>query len=72
MEQIRSFVAIELSDDVKSELDRLEARLKSGDAPRVKWVNPESVHLTLKFLGNIPADKVGKIVGALTEAVQEI
>jgi 2'-5' RNA ligase len=72
MEQIRSFIAIELPDELKLELTRLEARLKSAKQPWVKWVNPEGIHLTLKFLGNIAADRTGEITRAMEEAVQGI
>ncbi len=69
MEQIRSFIAIELPDKLKLELTQLEARLKLGKQPWVKWVDPYSIHLTLKFLGNIAADRVGEIIRAMGEAV---
>ena len=72
MEQIRSFIAIELPDELKLELIQLEARLKSGKQPWVKWVNPYSIHLTLKFLGNIAVDRTGEITRAIEEAVQGI
>jgi len=72
MEPIRSFIAIELPDELKSELTRLEARLKSDNQPGVKWVNPDSIHLTLKFLGNIAADRTGEITRAMENAVQGI
>ena len=72
MEQIRSFIAIELPDELKSELVQLEARLKSGGQFRVKWVDPNGIHLTLKFLGDIAADRVEAITKAMTEAVQGV
>jgi len=72
MDQIRSFIAIELPDELKSELVQLEARLKSIDQPFVKWVDPYSIHLTLKFLGNVAADRIGDITGAMEEATQGI
>lgn len=72
MEQIRSFIAIELPDGLKSELVQLEARLKSGGQFGVKWVDPNGIHLTLKFLGNIAADRVEGIVRAMEEAVRGI
>ncbi|TET88311.1 MAG: RNA 2',3'-cyclic phosphodiesterase, partial [Dehalococcoidia bacterium] len=40
MEQIRSFIAIELPPEVKAGLDSLEGRLKAGQHPFVKWVDP--------------------------------
>ncbi len=72
MEKIRSFIAIELPDGLKLELVQLEARLKSGKQPWVKWVNPDSIHLTLKFLGNIAIDRTIEITRAMGEAAQGI
>ena len=72
MEQIRSFIAIELPDELKLELTQLEARLKLGEQPWVKWVDPYSIHLTLKFLGSITLDRAGEITRAMEEAVQGI
>jgi len=36
----------------------------------VKWVDPDNIHLTLKFLGNTDSGIVGKITSALEEAVR--
>ncbi len=72
MEQIRSFIAIELPDEFRLELRQLEARLKSDKAPWVKWVDPASIHLTLKFLGNIASDRTGEITRAIEESAQGI
>ena len=72
MEQIRSFIAIELPGEVKRALTRLEEKLKSGGQAPVKWVDPYSIHLTLKFLGNIASERVSEITGAMEEAVQGI
>ena len=72
MEQIRSFIAIELPDELRLELGQLEARLKSAKQPWVKWVNPHSIHLTLKFLGNIAIDRTGEITRAMEEAAQAV
>jgi len=72
MEQIRSFIAIELPDELKLGLVKLQAQLKLGKPPSVKWVDPNSTHLTLKFLGDILADRIGDITGAIEEAIQGI
>jgi 2'-5' RNA ligase len=72
LEQIRSFIAIELPDDLKSLLDRLEMQLKADEQPWVKWVRPDSIHLTLKFLGSIPVNKTIEITEALEEASRGI
>ena len=72
MEQIRSFIAIALPDELKLGLVKLQAQLKLGKPPSVKWVDPNSTHLTLKFLGDILADRIGDITGAIEEAIQGI
>jgi len=72
MEQIRSFIAIELPDELRLEIGRLQAQLKSGSQPWVKWVNPDSIHLTLKFLGNIARARTGEITRAMEEAAQTV
>jgi len=40
MEQIRSFIAIELPHEVKSALAELQAGLQPDEQPSVKWVDP--------------------------------
>ncbi len=72
MEQKRSFITIELPDELRLELGQLEARLKSGEQPWVKWVNPHSIHLTLKFLGSIAVDRISEITRAIEAAAQGI
>jgi 2'-5' RNA ligase len=70
MEQVRSFIAIELPDELKLELSQLVAKLKSGEQSWVKWVDPYNIHLTLKFLGNVAVDMLDDITGALEKAAQ--
>lgn len=72
MEQIRSFIAIELPTEIKTGLSSLEEKLKSGGYPLVKWVAPESIHLTLKFLGNIATSKISPLVAAMERAAEGI
>ena len=72
MEQVRSFIAIELPDELKLRLTQLEAQLKMSKQPWVKWVDPYSIHLTLKFLGSIAVDRISEITGAMEEAIQGI
>ena len=72
MEQVRSFIAIELPDELKLGLTQLEAQLKMSRQPWVKWVDPYSIHLTLKFLGSIAVDRISEITRAMEEATQGI
>jgi len=70
VEQVRSFIAIELPDELRLGLAQLQARLKTGKQLPVKWLYPYSIHLTLKFLGNIAIDKISEITKAMEAAVQ--
>ncbi len=72
MEQVRSFIAIELPDELKLGLTQLEAQLKVSKQSWVKWVDPYSIHLTLKFLGSIAVDRISEITRAMEEAIQGI
>jgi 2'-5' RNA ligase len=73
MEQIRSFVAIELEDELKTELKRIQESLRGkGIADDVRWVRPEGVHLTLKFLGNVPANRIHEIVPAMADSTEGV
>ena len=71
-EQIRSFIAIELPQNVKNELTQLEDELESPDHRFVKWVNPRAIHLTLKFLGNVPLKQIPEISNAIERASKGI
>ncbi len=57
---MRAFIAIELSPPIREKLAELQALLKKSGAD-VKWVKPDNIHLTLKFLGEIDEEKRGKI-----------
>jgi 2'-5' RNA ligase len=52
-DEIRAFIAIELPGELKSMLKDFENKLKTPKSRCAKWVDPGSIHLTLKFLGNI-------------------
>ena len=70
MELVRSFIAIELPQEVKATLAAMEEKLKARRHPFVKWVDPESIHLTLKFLGNVAPDTIPQIVEAMNRIAQ--
>jgi len=51
-------------------LARLRKELERDEHSFVKWVRPDGIHLTLKFLGNIPSKRVAEVTEAIEEAVQ--
>ncbi len=68
-EQIRSFIAIELPSEMKRRLKEFQARFKLPRHNFVRWVSPEAIHLTLKFLGNITpgqAEDIKSMLQAIT------
>jgi 2'-5' RNA ligase len=66
MAGIRSFVAIELPDDVRSALADLQTDLKAQAPPKaVRWTRPTSIHLTLQFLGDVNQVQVEAIADAM-------
>lgn len=72
MESVRAFVAIELPGSVKSALSQLQDNLKRSEHTSVKWVDTGSIHLTLKFLGNIATETIPELTKVLSEAARGI
>lgn len=72
VEFIRTFIAIELTHEVQREMDLIQDRLNLKKEPGVKPVNPESTHLTLRFLGPTPADKIEEIRAAIQLAAENV
>ena len=72
MEPVRSFVAIELPDELKRELVGLVDRLRADCPPLVRWVDPANIHLTLKFLGDVAPDRLESVLAALEVAGKEV
>ena len=48
----RIFMAVELSEEIRSSLGRMQQRLRQSGA-RVSWVRPDNIHLTLVFIGDV-------------------
>ncbi len=67
-ELLRLFVAVDLPEDVRETLGRLQGDLRQRDLSGLRWVRPEGIHLTLKFLGETPAERVPAIEAALSAA----
>jgi 2'-5' RNA ligase len=65
---LRCFIAIELPEDLRRRIGEVTEGLRSTEAD-VRWVRPEGMHLTLKFLGSTPEELVPEIKSRLTEAV---
>jgi 2'-5' RNA ligase len=69
MEIIRSFLAIEIPEVLRQKLGEFLRELKNTGAD-VKWVRPEAIHLTLKFLGAVERDVLEKVSLSLRPVVE--
>jgi RNA 2',3'-cyclic 3'-phosphodiesterase len=66
---LRLFVACEMPDDAKQAIGEVIDKLKARSGNAVRWVNPEGVHVTLKFLGEVPMKQLPAVKLAIQEAV---
>lgn len=66
---MRLFVAIELSERVRKALGEAQSRLRSR-CEGVRWVRPELLHVTLKFLGDVPDGDVDGVSAGVELAAE--
>jgi RNA 2',3'-cyclic 3'-phosphodiesterase len=65
---VRVFVAIEASPSIRANCTKLTRRFERSEA-NAKWVEPENLHITLKFLGEVGLNETPVICEAVREAV---
>jgi len=66
---IRSFLAIEIPGPILRKVGEVQGGLKSSRAD-VRWTNPETIHLTLKFFGNIEESRIDPILKSIEEPIR--
>jgi RNA 2',3'-cyclic 3'-phosphodiesterase len=72
---IRAFLAVELSQELRSELATVQQELKHRIEPemkrdtRISWVQPASIHLTIKFLGDMDEQVIDPLCVAVEQAI---
>lgn len=73
MTTLRAFIAIELPDWLRDRLAQLQDELEVEGPPGVmRWVRPEGIHLTLKFLGEVPTAQLPDIQAGLARAAATV
>jgi RNA 2',3'-cyclic 3'-phosphodiesterase len=70
-QRIRTFIAVELDAAIRKAAADLIDKLRPADAD-VKWVDPEKLHLTVKFLGGVDAEDVARVCDAVEKAVADV
>jgi len=66
---VRAFIAIELPETLKKKLGALAASLSTSKMA-AKWVKPKNLHITLKFLGEVPEEGLSAIITVLEKLGQ--
>jgi RNA 2',3'-cyclic 3'-phosphodiesterase len=69
---LRLFIAIELGAEWTDALASTQDALRGQGLAGLRWVRPEGIHLTLKFLGNVDQQRVDAITEAMGEAARAI
>ncbi len=62
---IRTFLAIEIPKEILEQFERVQYRLGRSMTGVIRWAKPGSIHLTLKFFGNITDRDIRNITDAL-------
>ena len=65
---MRAFVALELPKNLRERMGEVSRALNAGGA-KVRWVHPDQMHLTLRFLGDISMDQAETMKRAVRDAV---
>ena len=63
--KIRSFIALPIPDPIRDVLQGTIKTLDDGIGERIRWVRPEGIHLTLKFMGDIDVTVINKLLSLL-------
>ena len=66
---MRLFTAVELPQDVRDHLAALVRRLRSAGGNGIKLVDPDNLHVTLKFVGEVADDRVAELTEAMAGIV---
>jgi 2'-5' RNA ligase len=70
-QHVRTFVAVEVSEAVRAAAAKVIRQLARCDA-NLKWVDPQNMHLTLKFLGEVESVELPDVCRAVEQAVAEV
>jgi len=65
----RLFVACEVPDEIKETIGVVIENLRAKSGTSVRWIRSEGVHVTLKFLGEVPTRKIPAVKLGIQEAV---
>ena len=58
---MRTFIALDLNEEIKDYLFELENELKKIFKAKIRWMNKNQIHITLKFIGEIKEEKLNEV-----------
>src|SRR5262249_15515771 len=70
MARLRTFIALDLGKAIRDRIIALQENL-ARTGTEVKWVEPENLHVTLLFLGEVDERDVPEVCKAVTEAAAQ-
>jgi 2'-5' RNA ligase len=70
MSRIRTFIAVDLGKPIRDRIVALQENL-AGTGTEVKWVEPENLHVTMLFLGEVDARQLPAVCRVVTECAQQ-
>lgn len=68
---MRLFIAVDLDENTKSNIARIINALKNRDFD-VKWAEPDNIHLTLKFLGEVREDQIKGLEERISNVLKSV
>lgn len=71
MPSVRAFIAVELPEEVRAYLAKIQSELRQALSRGVRWQYTQGIHLTLKFLGDVEIDRLSQVEGSMAQAARE-
>ncbi|MHC4179990.1 MAG: RNA 2',3'-cyclic phosphodiesterase, partial [Planctomycetota bacterium] len=68
---LRTFIAVEINSAIRQRAEQLAEQLSAAGAD-VKWVAPDNLHLTLKFLGEVASQEIPPVCEAVRQGAAEV
>lgn len=69
---IRAFIALDIPDEIKSRIAQAVAPLVNASQQSVRWVSPENIHLTIKFLGDVSPNQLELLTHTLASEARAL
>ena len=67
---MRAFLAIEIEESLKNKIKKTQQTIKNTNSAKIKYVEDENIHLTLKFFGEINQRKQKQISSIIRKTTE--